>query len=137
MYTAICQAIIKASQNNVPLKKTNKKTHIPRDRRILFKKISTTQKKLQKTGNLQIRDHLAGKLLEFERKIIISHEHEKSRIEAQAVEKITENSKYFFTYAKSKSVMKVGCGPLKVNRVLHDKGHEMANILNQQYDSVQ
>ena len=32
--------------------------------------------------------------------------------------------------------MKVGCGPLKVNGVLHDDRHEMANILAQQYESV-
>ena len=66
-----------------------------------------------------------------------SYHHQQIEQEERAVGNIKENPKYFYSYAKSFSKVKVGIGPLinTAKRLISDP-RQMASILSDQYASV-
>ena len=91
------------------------------------------KKKLKFENHQQNIIKLNEKIIELEIKILASHNREKETNEKYAIESIKSNSKYFYTYAKSKSEVRVRVGPLKVDGELFGEDLQMANILNDQY----
>ena len=55
---------------------------------------------------------LKTKLVNIESRLIESHEAERNRREQSAVDKIKDNTKYFFKYAREHSHVKKPIGPL-------------------------
>ena len=55
---------------------------------------------------------------EIENKIRESHKQEIWKNEAEAVEAIKDNVKYFYQYAKQKSIVRTSIGPLEVGNEL-------------------
>ena len=68
--------------------------------------------------------------------LLNSYKNERSHREDEAINNILYNSKYFYTYAKSKSTIKPRVGPLKYEGSMYSKNYDMAKILNSQYKRV-
>ena len=123
----------------VPLKTSIRRNRlkIPRDRRILMKKM----RRLQTQMNLKISDirksRIQNKLVKNEMALQKSHATANSHREAKAIDAIKKNSKYFFTYAKKFSKTQKPIGPLlNQNNEYTSSSKEMASILSKQYGSV-
>ena len=136
MYSMFCSELTKVCKTHIPQKKTRNKSHIPHDRRVLFKKLKDAQKKLKTESSQTKTDKLVRKVIEIENKMIASHQKQRQKEEEHAIDMIQENSKYFFTYANSKSKSRVKIGPLKINDELYGDNYQMANILSKQYRSM-
>ena len=94
-------------------------------------------KQLQRVRNENRADILNEAIVEIEKRIMDSHDRERKENESKAIEKITNNSKYFFSYASKFSTAKSKIGPLINNAgKLVDDNKEMSEILSEQYSSV-
>ena len=47
MYSSLCQKITEVCQKHIPLRKSNKRSRIPQDRKIIFRKLKEIKKKLK------------------------------------------------------------------------------------------
>ena len=135
MYDILVDAIYDLCEQHVPRKKERRgKKLIPRDRRILFKRKSKLMRKLGRNSQDQL---LKVNILEIDRMLCESHERELKIAEENAISAIKDNCRYFFEYAKSKSIVKSNIGPLKTDGGNITGCHfEMAEILRLQYESV-
>ena len=94
--------------------------------------------KLRKTlknhpqGNQRVQDLID--LLEM--RLIESHREEKLREERTAIAAISENSSYFFKYAKNKSTIRAAIGPLRKGEELEGDPLKMSEMLRIQYESA-
>ena len=73
-------------------------------------------------------------LLEF--KLIESHKKEERTKERRAISTIKENSRYFFTYAKSKSKVNVPIGPFEDHGNIISDPKGIGKVLQNQFKSV-
>ena len=69
-------------------------------------------------------------------RLIESHREEKLEEERTAIAAISENSSYFFKYAKSKSTIRTGIGPLTKGVELEGDPVKMSDMLRIQYESA-
>ena len=92
---------------------------------------------LLKANTEACHNSISRSLIEIEIKIQDSPRCQSEFDEYKAVESIKRNPKYFFTYAKKFSKVKIGIGPLKdvANKIISCPG-KMAEILSLQYQSV-
>ena len=67
---------------------------------------------------------------------MISYDEEQKQVEEKAINNIKYNSKYFFTYTKSKSTIRPRVGPLNLDGITYSDNKDIANILNNQHKSV-
>ena len=79
------------------------KSNIPRDRKILMRKRTKINHQLIKANSIK-KTILEEKLNVLEYKLVNSHKMEENENEMRAVNAIKLNSKYFFAYAKKKSM---------------------------------
>ena len=102
-----------------------------------MRKIIKLKKRMPPNTSTRQRRKLSEQLMKLEMKLADSHKRERDREEANAVNAIASNPKYFYTYAKSKSRIKTQVGPLR-----DGKGGwcgdplAMANLLAEQYSSA-
>ena len=113
----------------VPRRRKRRRKVIPKDRRILMKKRGKILKKEQTHAQIQ-------KLRSIEEALQKSHMEEEKREEANAVDMIKLNPKYFFNYVKRKGQVKTSIGPLLVGNRLTSDPEEICEDLRQQYESV-
>ena len=92
---------------------------------------------LQKANSEARQSSISRSLIEIEMKIQDSLRCQSEFKEQKAIESIKRNPKYFFTYAKKFSKIKIGIGPLKdiANKIVNCP-KKMAEILSEQYQSV-
>ncbi|XP_076069761.1 uncharacterized protein LOC143041638 [Oratosquilla oratoria] len=123
---------------HIPKKTKNKKRSIiPRDRKILMRKRHSCSISLSRTHFPPAQEKIKSHIEEIEKKIKLSHEEEHRREEQEAVLRIKENPKYFFSYAKKKLKNRSVIGPLyDLNGELTEEPKQMTNILKSQYESV-
>ena len=130
------ELLLEVCSRFVPKKGERKrKSNIPRDRKILMRKRSNLNKKSSlagPSGRAKIRRDL--ELIEFE--LLESHRKEAEAMESRAVNVIRENSKYFFSYAKTKSKIRVPVGPLEQDGNLVDDPQDMSELLQKQFVKV-
>ena len=123
----------------VPLKRAvpKQKHKIPRDRRILMRcRRRTLQQKTTATGRAR-KEALGRRLIEIEKKLQLSYRQQADYEEDKAVQNIRRNPKFFYTYAKKFSKIKVGIGPLiDATKSLITCPHKMSEMLADQYCSV-
>ena len=112
-----------------------RKSKIPRDRRIIMRKRARMSKQII-CANARRKSKLEKKLEVLEFKLIESHKKEEREKEQRAVETIKENSRYFFTYAKTKSKVKIPIGPLEEHGNIISDPYGMSQILQNQFQSV-
>ena len=139
-FSSVCLSV---SREFTPLKKhvlrssPKKRSLIPRHRRILMRKRRRLKMQLLKANSEARCNSISRSLIEIEIKIQDSLRRQSEFEEQKAVESIKRNPKYFFTYAKKFSKVKIGIGPLKdvANRIINCP-KKMAEILSEQYQSV-
>ena len=120
----------------VPPKVDKKRSIIPRDRRILMGKRKNLRTKLLGTRDPRTLSSIENSLEEIDRKLVDSHEAQLIQDELRATEKIKDNSKFFYNYARSKSKIRSPVGPLiKNNRTVSDP-QEISEIMKAQFESV-
>ena len=135
-FITTCQSI---ANELVPKQKrlTKSLNRIPRHRRVLMRTRRRINTQLTKSPCEARRRALMKRLVTIETRLQKSHQDEEERRERKAVENITVNSKYFFSYAKSFSKIKTGIGPLMdAAGTLVSTAKGMASILSEQYQSV-
>ena len=133
---ALLETLLQVCSRFVPKKGERKrKSNIPKDRKILMRKRSNLNKKSRRagpSGRAKIRRDL--ELIEFD--LLQSHRREAEAMENRALNVIRENSKYFFSYAKSKSKIRVPVGPLEKDGKLLDDPQDMSELLQKQFVTV-
>ncbi|XP_076047312.1 uncharacterized protein LOC143028835 [Oratosquilla oratoria] len=108
---------------------------IPRDRRILMKKRTRLVKQL-KTNTRNNHRSLKNKIKTIENKLAESHENELKTEERRAVDAIKNNPKYFYSYARSKAEIRSSVGPISWQGRQITDPKEIADALDEQYNSV-
>ena len=132
------QIILDICKKYVPKCKGKKKAkhQIPLDRRTLMKKRKKLEDKLAISWSRETIEDTKASLEDIERKLILSIETEREIEEAKAVSVITENPKYFFSYARRNAKIKPEIGPFEINgEIIHDP-KKKAEILKDHFDSV-
>ena len=131
----LCKVLFDICKKYVPKKKLFSKSQIPRDRKILMKtRLSLNKRLVRSYGRNKLE--IQRKLDLIQQKIAESLQKEIAQGERKAIEAIKRNSKYFFTYANSKSKLKSTIGPFVKNDELINDPQEKANILKTQFESV-
>ena len=83
------------------------------------------------------RQTLLQKLINIERDLQKSHYDQQDLEERRAIDKIKTNRKFFFTFGKKFSKIKIGVGPLmNTAKILIAVPMKMAEMLSEQYSSV-
>ena len=136
IYEKLCSIINDVSFRNVPKKRIWKGKDIPRDRRILMRRRSKLNKKLPTLMCERSKNNVHSELIKIDDKIVASHVAELAKMESKAVNKIKNDPKYFYKYAKSKSKARSNIGPLIVNDILVTDPHKMSEALKSQFESV-
>ena len=135
MFDLFENSISQICASYVPLKNARLKSSIPKDRKILMRKRCNLNKKITSADELQ-RCRIIEQIRLIEQKLMDSHTNEMLVNEAKAVSKIKGDPKYFYRYAKSKSVTRTPIGPFIANGNLIYDPVEKANVLLEQYSSV-
>ena len=139
MLNKFCSVILSFVADHVPLRSSNQKSRnkIPRDRRILMRTRRRINTQLAKSPAPRRRDALINRRVEIEKCLQKSYHTEAANRETRAVDCIKKNPKYFFSFAKSFSQVKIGIGPLiDAAKGLISCPLKMAEILSEQYASV-
>ena len=134
-YKEILKEIKAVCLEFIPKKRIKQKSIIPNDRKLLMKKRSNLKKKYQKCYGDR-RYKLQSEIEMIEEKLKISHKMEAEKKEDEAIAKIKENPKYFYHYARQKSLLKTTVGPFIEDDEMMVEPVEKANGLQEQYLSV-
>ena len=135
-YNGLVKIIEDVCVKHIPLRRVHRKNIIPRDRRILMRKRSKIKKRLRTLFHLETREKLKRKLIEVEEDLDISHTNEAQAEETRVIQAVKKNPKYFYSYAKKKSVTKYAIGPLQAEGRLVTDTKVMSELLREQYESV-
>ena len=110
---------------------------IPRNIRVLFRKKRILSKKILLEKNPLNIIKLKKSLAETENEIKKSYDEWNQEKENKLINNISEDPKAFYKYAKSKSKIESGIGPLEdENGECTSKPEQMAEILRAQYEKV-
>ena len=139
MMDKFISSCLSVAREFVPLKRAipKQKHKIPRDRRILMRRRRRIiQQRTTATGSAR-RKALDRRLIEIEKNLQLSYRQQSDLEEDRAVRNIRRNPKFFYTYAKKFSKIKVGIGPLiDATKSLITCPQKMSEILADQYCSV-
>ena len=110
---------------------------IPKQRRSLMRRRTAMKKRYVAARSDSSRKSLMRKLVYIEKELQKSHSEQRNLEESRAIGRIQNNPKYFFTFAKRFSRVKVGIGPLIDSaKQLISAPRKIAEILSEQYCSV-
>ena len=137
IYQIIINKITDICIEYLPAKKNKTKFFIPRDSKVLMRNKNYLRKKLSTTTSLVKMNNIKSEMKDIEEKLKSSHEAERIQDEQRAVGRIKENPKFFFKFAREKSLVRKPVGPL-----LSPEGEyvtepsKMSEILKNQFESV-
>ena len=135
IYCLILKSLIGICLENIPRKKIKKKSRIPKDRKLLMRKKCNMKKKYKSSFD-EHKNSILKEIETIEEKLKLSHKMEAEKKEHDAISKIKENPKYFYRYAREKSVVKSPIGPFIQDNKTIVEPKEKAEILQRQYLSV-
>ena len=137
-FLEICESIVaKYVPTRTKSALSQRKSHIPRDRKNLMRKRRRINVQLCKTTNDARRKKLKQEAREVEKQLTRSYQRTQQECERKAVNSIKRNSKYFFSYAKKFSSIKSGIGPfIDAAKELVNCPLKMAKMLSEQYSSA-
>ena len=136
LYNQLCNIILKICRKKVPIKRAFNKKDIPRDRKVLMRKRGKLHKRLLTARPEADVTAITAELGHIDLQIVASHEVEITRGELKAIEKLKDDQKYFYKYAKAKSRSRCPVGPLLCNQNLVSEPNNMCEILRKQFESV-
>ena len=137
-FLEICRAV---SLKYVPIRNidgsSKSKSQIPREQKNLMRKRRRINLQLRKTTSEARRKKLKMEATEVERQLLKSYQKSRMDCETKAVNAIKKNPKYFFSYARKFSSVKISIGPFvdAANKLVTDS-LRMAEMLFEQYKSV-
>ena len=110
---------------------------VHKQRRSLMRRRTSLKKQYIATKSECKRASIDEKLTQIEKALQKSHCEERQHTESRAVDKIKTNPKFFYTFARRYSKIKVGVGPLiNSDKKTTSSPQEMTEILSDQYSSV-
>lgn len=126
-------------QKHIPKKSDhNRKNPIPRDRRILFRKMAKIKSRVKtnlSNHTQRLRD--LENIIQIEQQLLTSYDAERAKQEETAVTEIKKNPRAFYKFASKFSKKQSVIGPfLDKNGESTSAPEELAQILNEQYVSV-
>ena len=134
-FSSVCLDISSKWIPTRPPKQSHSK--IPNQRRSLMRRRTILKKQYVPNRSELRRISILKQLTAIEKELQKSHSNRRLDAEAKAIEKIKTNPKFFFTFARRYSKVKVKVGPLINNaKKLTTAPQEMAEILSEQYSSV-
>ena len=137
IYDKIHQKLWDICSEMVPQRKSPKsKGIIPRDRKVLMRKRTRLNKRIKNTSSELTKQRLVNEVLLVEESLKESHKRERRGEEEYAVSAIKENPKYFFSYARQKSLVNMPVGPLTVLGSSYTKPEDLTRIMAEQFMSV-
>jgi hypothetical protein len=111
------------------------RTRYAKNRRALFRKRNRILKKLNNCINPRLKVKFTEELRGVDENIKNWIEYYTELEESKAVSKIFNNSRYFYSFAKSRSNMKTKVGPLMFDGIKVEEDEEMVKIFKEQYES--
>ena len=132
-FDAFLSALIESIRNWAPPRRTKYISRFKKQRRILWRRRKAILHSLSREPN---NETAKNKLLQIESEIKISFESELESEERRAIQKIKENSKYFFSYAKRKRINLKSIKNLKKNNVVTTDPKCISQVLQEQYCST-
>ena len=137
MYDSFLEIITKISEKYIPRKTCKNFRQIPRDRRILMRKRNRLRKKLKNTNcTSKQKNSIDNALCRLECELLESHRAEARRKENEAIDKIRENPRFFFKYARDKAHIKTPIGPLYRDGSYISDPDLMCDMLQQHFETV-
>ena len=124
-----------ASEEYIPIRKSQKYKQIPKDRKKLFRRSKFLKRKLLSTKNESKITKINNELIDIQTKLMKSHEKERLLNEKNLASEIKKNAKLFFKYANKFRKTKDCIGPLKdkSGNFISDPKN-MCEILKQQFE---
>jgi len=139
MFMLFIETIEIACDKNIPRKldRSQKKNKIPRNRRILMRKRTKTNKQLTTATSKQQHQKIIQKIHNIENELKRSYDLDREQEERKAVETIKVNPKYFYSFAAKYSKTKSTVGPfIDENEKCVNDPKVMAEMLNRQYHNM-
>ena len=140
MLETLYNAIQEISQAHVPQRKKplSKRNRVTRLKNNFKRRKQRINSQLRNHPSLARRNNLQNELIQVEVKLQKLYKESNLYHENKAVDAIKDNVKYFYSYAKKRSKVKVKVGPLlnEETNTLTMNSAEMADLLATQYDSV-
>ena len=133
----LIEKCLEFSKEETPKRQTKKPKSIPRDRNILMKQRKKIINQISKASRTEFKADLQDKIVEIEKKLLLSFSNEEINEENKAIAIIKSNSKYFFSYAKKKQKTKAKIGPIvrdSGDLITEDAG--IAKALKLQYEKA-
>ena len=133
------QKVLEVLENLVPLKakKSQSRPKMHRMRRLLWKRLCKVKNSLKKATSVHRLTELLQKMWDLESQLNCDYSAVNTREEDEAVLRIKSNSKYFFSFARSRQKTKAKVGPfLDGDGKPNPSSDFAAEALRQQYDSV-
>ena len=138
LYERILKETLRVAVRYVPQKRRQEnKGKIPRDRKVLMRKRTKINKRIESSVNEHNIRVMKLKIENIEARLIESHSAERRHCEEKAVGAISTNPKYFYKYARKHSNIRARVGPL-----LDSEGRAcsaadaVAELLRDQYEKV-
>ena len=136
IYQNICEVLSEICPKYTPLRNLRRTKMVPRDRRILMQKRKRLFKRSPGAESIASREQIARKLAELERQLIESRQTEAMAEETKAVEAIRRNPKYFYAFARRKTMTKSSIGPFRHDGNIISDPYEKSEMLRRQYESA-
>ena len=136
IYGSLLEILTDTCSKFTPSRGKKHRGSIPRDRRILMRNRNNARKKRDACVSLPNIDKLDKKIDDIEIKLIESHIAERNLKEKSAIDRIRDNPKFFFKYAREKSTVKSPIGPLSHNGEIYSNSKQICEILKNHFESV-
>ena len=140
-FLSVCLDIVKKwvppRKHNHASQTKHRRSKIPKQRRSLMRRRTALKKRYVAARSDASRKSLMQKLVFIEKELQKSYCEQRNLVESRAIGKIKNNPKFFFTFAKKLSKVKIGIGPLidSAKRLI-SAPRKIAEMLSEQYNSV-
>lgn len=133
--------ITNIAEKHTPVKRevkggANGKNKFEKERRSLWRRRKRQIQQFLRCKNSKRADKLVAEIEKTHREIKRSYENERNKEENDAIDKISENSKYFFSYANQKRSQHSKIGPLIKDGEIINNPEDIAESLQNQFCSV-
>jgi hypothetical protein len=136
VYEDLQRLLLETCFKHTSMKRERKRKIVPRNCRIAMGKKRRLLKSLSEMTTPETRRRVSARVVELERQLTESHEAEAINEEVKAVDAISVNTKYFYTFARNKARTKSLIRPFRVEGNIISEPNAMCEILKEQYESV-
>ena len=106
---------------------------IPKERRILLRNKKKLRAKLKGNISIEKKDRIEKSIGEIDKKLLNSHQDQRTNEETRAINTMKTNPKHFFAYAKKHLKTKSSVGPFMIDEELIASPERISHKLSEQY----